>query len=248
MWNKQRQTMISFPCSIWDLPISTGIVDILLSSPFEEDSKRRTLVALSEAFVRLQSQGKTKLTINPFIMPASIIKNKTDKYKSQVSADGTVDLRWWDKSDTETDPEERDRRAFTKEERDIIIKAFYEHKNPSPRRLAPLIEFRFLTGCRNGEAFALEWKDVFLGRDKDYIRFSKSYNGMLKNTQVTKTGEARLFKIYPKLNDLLLRIKPDNAKPTDLVFTKLNGKHWDSNAIAKLWLSYDCKRNGVECS
>jgi integrase len=248
VWNKQKQTMTSLSCSTWELPISTDVVDVLLSSPFEEDSKRRTLVALSEAFVRLQSQGKTKLTINPFIRPVSIIKNKTDKYKSRLNVDGTVDLRWWDKSDSETDPEELDRRAFTKEERDTIIKAFYEHKNPSPRQLAPLVEFRFLTGCRNGEAFALEWKDVFLGKDKDYIRFSKSYNGTIKNTQTTKTGEARLFKIYPKLNDLLLRIKPENAKPTDLVFTKLNGKHWDSNAIAKLWLSYDCKRNGAECS
>ncbi|MCC3410121.1 MAG: hypothetical protein JGK17_32235 [Microcoleus sp. PH2017_10_PVI_O_A] len=176
-------------------------------------------------------------------MTTGTVENKTDKYKPQANVDGTIDLRWWDKADSEADLEEKDRRHFTKEERDIIVKAFYGHKNASSRQLAPLVEFRFLTGCRSGEAFALEWKDVFLGRDKDYIRFSKSFSGRNKSTQVTKTGETRLFKIYPKLNDLLMRIKPVDAKPTDLVFTKLNGKHWSSSSVADLWLGWRRSRD-----
>ena len=189
--------------------------------------------------MRLQSQGKTRLTVNPFaITNFTTATNKTDKYKAAINTDGSL-LRWWDTEDTETDPDERDRRAFTKEERDIIIEAFYESDKASCRQAAPLIEFLFLTGCRSGEAFALEWKDVFLGRDKDCIRFSKSYNGRLKNTQVTKTGETRIFKIYPKLENLLLKVKPIDAKPTDLIFTQRNGKAWYIGQLAKLWNTYE---------
>ncbi|TAF52694.1 MAG: hypothetical protein EAZ60_22880 [Oscillatoriales cyanobacterium] len=234
-WDISSATFSDGQHSIWELPISANVGEILTKHPTSQQNKQRTLSALSEAFIRLQSLGKTKLTINPFAMPNGSNENKIDKYKSQTRTDGTIDLRWWDKEDTEKDPEECDRRAFSKKDRDIIIKALYEHKNASPRQLAPLVEFRFLTGCRSGEAFALQWKDVLLGRDKDYIRFSKSYNGQQKNTQVTKTGEVRLFKIYSKLSDLLMRIKPADAKPTDLVFTKLNGKHWDTGAVREIW-------------
>jgi len=240
IWDKTKQIFCESQHSIWHLPISARAADVLLTGLSGQDSKRRTLVSLSEAFTRIQSLGKTKLTVNPFVIVSGVPENKTDKYKQQVNAIGIIDLRWWDKSDTETNAEERDRRCFSKEERDVIITAFYEHKNASPRQMAPLVEFRFLTGCRSGEAFALEWKDVFLGRDCDYIRFSKSYNGQQKNTQVPKTGETRAFKMYPKLNELLLRIKPADAKPTDLVFTKLNGKHWDSSSVSDIWHQTDC--------
>ncbi|MEG4852833.1 tyrosine-type recombinase/integrase [Microcoleus sp. B5-D4] len=247
VWDDKTKLFVDTHSGIWDLPLCPSLSESLFTGKMHPASKKNLLFALTEAFVRLQSQGKTKLNINPFIMPASIIKNKTDKYKSQVSADGTVDLRWWDKSDTETDPEERDRRAFTREERDIIIKAFYESDKPATRHAAPLVEFLFLTGCRSGEAFALEWKDVFLGRDKEYIRFNKSYNGKLKNTQTTKTGTIRLFKIYPKLNELLLRIKPDNTKPTDLVFVNTRGGAYNSGNLGILWNGKcETNKNGIE--
>jgi len=246
IWHKASRTF-SQQTSIWDKAITstTVLTDVILSHPATGINKRRTLNALSEAFTRLQSQGKTKLTVNPFVIIAGVAENKTDMYKSTVNADGFIDLRWWDKNDTEANSEENDRRAFTKVDRDTIIKVFYTHKRESARQLAPLVEFRFLTGCRNGEAFALEWKDVFLGRNGEYLRFSKSYNGTLKNNQVTKTGEIRLFKMYPKLNDLLLRIKPVDAKPNDLVFTKLNGKHWDTGSVSQIW-SYSKKSEKQE--
>lgn len=234
VWDKTKLCFDDPKYSVWDLPISSNIAETLLTHPVSDEIKRKTLVALAEAFTRLQSQGKTSLTTNPFVVIGSAAENKTDKYKSTITAKGEIQ-EWWQIDDTETDSDERDRRAFTKDERDIIVKAFYESDKLAARQAAPLIEFRFLTGCRSGEAFALRWQDVFIGHDKNYIRFSKSYNGQLKNTQVTKTGEVRLFKIYPKLNDLLLRVKPDDAKSTDLIFTKLNGKYWDSMSIGKLW-------------
>lgn len=234
VWDRKKCEFSDNGFGIYYRPLSENVAsDIIANSDFPK-IKTRTISALSEAFLRLQSQGKTKLTVNPFVLDTGISNNKIDKYKPIVDTDGKM-LRWWDTEDTETDSNEIDRRAFTKEERDIIIKAFYESEKTSCRQAAPLIEFLFLTGCRSGEAFALEWKDVFLGRDKDYIRFSKSYNGRLKNTQVTKTGEIRLFKIYPKLENLLLKIKPVNAKPTDLVFTNTLGQPYCIRLIGNLW-------------
>ena len=244
IWDSGNQTFTESQHSVYGMAISASVVTTLLAGGTNQETKRKTLVALSEAFTRLQSLGKTKLAVNPFVIVGGVTENKTDKYKSTVNADGEIDLRWWDKSDTETSLDETDRRAFTKDERDTIVNAFYTHRNKAYRQMAPLVEFRFLTGCRSGEAFALEWKDVFLGRNKDYLRFSKSYNGRFKNTQVPKTGETRIFKIYPKLNDLLLRIKPVDAKPTDLVFDKLNGKHWSSAETTKYWLG-EKKHEGV---
>jgi integrase len=234
VWDRKKCEFSDNSFGIYHQPLTENVANDMIANSDFPKIKNRAISALSEAFLRLQSQGKTKLTVNPFVLDAGASNNKIDKYKPIVNTDGKI-LRWWDTEDTETDPNEIDRRAFTREERDTIIKAFYESDKASCRQVAALIEFLFLTGCRSGEAFALEWKDVFLGRDKDYIRFSKSYNGRLKNTQVTKTGEIRLFKIYPKLENLLLKIKPTDAKPTDLVFTNTLGQPYCIRLIGNLW-------------
>ncbi|WP_445248253.1 tyrosine-type recombinase/integrase [Microcoleus sp. OTE_8_concoct_300] len=239
VYDRKNHVYLTSDNPLWDERLSGKMGDYLSRFTCCAATKHSVISALSEAFLRLQSQGRTNLTSNPFAgFNSTAVVNKTDKYKAAINADGSL-LRWWDTEDTETDPDERDRRAFTKEERDIIIKAFYESDKSNVRQAAPLVEFLFLTGCRSGEAFALEWKDVFLGRDKDYIRFSKSYNGRLKNTQVTKTGETRIFKVYSKLENLLLKIKPVDAKPTDLIFTQRNGKAWYIGQLAKLWNTYE---------
>ena len=191
--------------------------------------------ALSEAFEYAKSKGLlvNPTTENPFVLDKFSVPAITtqQKYADKVVNGETV--AWHETEDENT--LENDRRAFTKVERDIIIKAFYESDKAANKQVAPLIEFLFLTGCRSGEAFALRWRDVFMGRDKNYIRFSKSYNGVLKNTQQTKTGETRIFKIYPKLRDLLLRIKPVDAQSNDLVFTNTNGGSYSTVAISQLW-------------
>jgi hypothetical protein len=116
-------------------------------------TKRSLISALSEAFTRLQSLGKTKLTANPFVVVGGIVKSKTDKYKSTVSNTGEI-LRWWDTEDNETDPEENDRRALLKKNETSLSRHFTNLDKPATRQVAPLVEFLFLTGCRSGEAFA----------------------------------------------------------------------------------------------
>jgi integrase len=244
VWDKSSREFTLSGHSIWDKKLSE--LPCFISSLKASDRlKLRVSSALSEAFTRLQSVGKTKLTTNPFVIRGGIGENKTDKYKPTINADGEIQ-EWWNTSNHELSLEDTDTRAFTKEERDIIIEAFYKSDKPATRQVAPLIEFLFLTGCRSGEAFALRWQDVFIGRDKNYIRFSKSYNGRLKNTQVTKTGETRLFKIYPKLNDLLLRIKPENAKPIDLVFVNSGGTSQTSGLLYEKWVNSTTTKKGVK--
>ena len=111
-------------------------------------------------------------------------KNTAPKCDINVYGDNCY-RRWWgvwivEIQDANEDEQERDRIAFTNEERDTIIKAFYDSEKVNECHAAPLIEFVSLTGCRPGEAFALRWQDVML--ERGYIRFSKSYNGNLKNT------------------------------------------------------------------
>jgi integrase len=240
VYDKKKGIYLASPNSLWDERLSKGLGDKLSELVCCNTTKRAIVSALSEAFLQLQQAGKTKLAINPFSGINSVTTvNKTDKYKSLTNGDGDSSIRWWDSEDTESDLNERDRRAFTKEERDIIIKAFYESDRQNARQAAPLIEFLFLTGCRSGEAFAIEWKDVFLGWEKNCIRFSKSYNARLKNIQVPKTGETRIFKSYPKLDNLLLKIKPENANPTDLIFIQQNGNSWGVGQVGKLWNTYE---------
>ncbi|MEG4172986.1 MULTISPECIES: tyrosine-type recombinase/integrase [unclassified Microcoleus] len=242
VWDKSKRKFLSNDASIWDKTLASNCCFV---SELQGSSRllNSLTAALSEAFSYLQVQGLTKLIVNPF---AGVkVENKADKYKSTINKDGEI-KEWWDVDENDTDLDERDRRAFTKEERDIIIKAFYESDKPATRKIAPLIEFLFLTGCRPGEAFALRWQDVFVGRDKNYIRFSKSYNGRLKNTQVTKTGEARLFKIYPKLESLLVKIKPVDTKSTQLVFTNSADTSYTNGALYEKWVISATTQRGIK--
>ena len=245
VWNNKTRIFTDSGNGLFD----THLSDVDADKWFDDSmgcirNKRDTLAALSEAFTRLQSQGKTKLTKNPFVLENKT-ENKTNKYKSTVDVDG-IEREWWDVPDNESDNDERDRRSFSKADRDTIISAFYNHKNAAKREIAPLVEFRFLTGCRSGEAFALRWRDCFRGKEQNNIVFSRSYEGQSKVTKNTKTGDIRIFKMYPKLWELLLRIKPVDAQPNDLVFTKLNGKSWDTGEACKKWHGRTVKRNGVE--
>ncbi len=131
---------------------------------------------------------------------------------------------------------ENDRRAFTKEERDIIVKAFYESEKLSDRAYAPLIEFYFLTGCRTAEALPLTWKDIDF--ERNVIRFNKSLGVTTRKLKDTKTGEARLFYFSEtsRLKELLLGLKSENS--SNLVFPSDDGKYRHQSAIGKKWLGF----------
>lgn len=128
---------------------------------------------------------------------------------------------------------EEDRRAFTKDERDIIIKAFYESSRPTTRELAALVEFLFLTGCRPSESLSLTWKDVDF--ERNIIRFSKSLGVSTRKVKETKTGEIRLFYFGEncRLKTLLLEIKANSKN--GLIFPNTKGGYVRSKTINECW-------------
>jgi integrase len=129
------------------------------------------------------------------------------------------------KADREIDP-------FTVTERDSILLGFQQH--PKYRHYHSFVKFLFLTGCRTGEAIALQWKHITA--DLSSITFAQSYSSKLKATKCTKTGKSRKFPVNADLRGLLAAIKPANAKPTDLVFTSPTGLPIDNSRFTnQVW-------------
>lgn len=121
---------------------------------------------------------------------------------------------------------------FTSQERDEIIKAFYEH--PNHRHYAPFVKFLFLTGCRTGEAIALQWQHI--NQDCSQITFSDSYDSALGIRKTTKTGISRRFPCNATLRDLLLSIKPTDAEPDTLIFKSPTGLYINNSKFTnQVW-------------
>lgn len=126
----------------------------------------------------------------------------------------------------------QDYKAYSQVERDLIINSFYSSKIQSVLRLAPLIEFLFLTGCRIGEVIALKWHNI----NPQHIIFDESYSSEAQLEKATKTNITRLFRTegYTKLLNLIDRIRPEIYQPDDYVFNR-NGKRLNRMIINKAW-------------
>lgn len=138
--------------------------------------------------------------------------------------------------------------AFSVEERNRIIQAFETHrgKGINYQHYAPFVKFLFWTGCRPCEAIGLRWGSVM--PDCSKVHFHESIvevSGKLTRRNETKTGKDRWFSCYPKLQTLLVSIRPENPDPNNLVFpaakggaiseTNLNQRGW-STVLAGLGL------------
>ncbi|WP_449416891.1 tyrosine-type recombinase/integrase [Phormidium nigroviride] len=235
-WNKTTQGFVDSELGIYSLPLDAAIGDkaqVALSKALALDSAKETLSALREAYDRAVNLGKIPPTKNPFEMVKGEANNN-QMYAPRQDEEG-VWREWWYFEDATKDEELKDTRAFTLTERDTIIKAFYESDSDAERHAATLIEFLFLTGCRHGEAFGLRWKDVSF--ERGYVRFSKSFDKKTRITKCTKNDTIRMFKLYPRLTELLLRIQANSSKTgkNDLVFTLMNGSAYGSGNIFSLW-------------
>ncbi|BAZ50536.1 phage integrase family protein [Nostoc sp. NIES-4103] len=125
-----------------------------------------------------------------------------------------------------------DRRAFTLEQRDLIIETFDQH--PLHAHYSPLVKFLFWTGCRPGEAFALTWSDI--SADCCRITINKSCNGH-KILKGTKNGKKRVFPTQPgsKLQQMLLESRLASYNPADLVFVSKAGRPMSSSIMFSFW-------------
>ncbi|MEG3439859.1 hypothetical protein V0288_22215 [Pannus brasiliensis CCIBt3594] len=135
----------------------------------------------------------------------------------------------------ESDPEPN---AFTKEEKEAIIKAFENHKGNWNGRgftgfgynyYTNLVKFWFFTGCRPSEGIGLTWGQV--SNDFSYIIFNQARvqlgNGQIVKSEGSKNSrykKPRKFLCTLGLKQLLKSIKPDNPSPDDLVFPSREGK------------------------
>ncbi|GET42482.1 tyrosine-type recombinase/integrase [Microseira wollei] len=121
---------------------------------------------------------------------------------------------------------------FSADERDAIIAAF--EASHYYNYYAPLVKFLFMTGCRTGEAIALQWKHI--SGDCKNITFSETFNGHFKIRKDTKTHKARNFPCNDKLQTLLLSIRPDDFSSDDLVFPSPTGKEINAqNFTKRIW-------------
>lgn len=82
-----------------------------------------------------------------------------------------------------------------------LIEAARFYKNP----WWPIWTVALLTGCRNGELFALTWDDIDF--DKSIIRISKSYNKRHRVTKDTKGGYWRNVPINDDLRRVLIELR-----------------------------------------
>jgi integrase len=121
---------------------------------------------------------------------------------------------------------------FSTTERDAILLGFEQHS--SHRHYHPFVRFLFLTGCRTGEAIALQWKHI--APDLSSITFSESYSSKLKIRKCTKTGTSRRFPVNSDLQALLAAIRPLQPNPEDLVFTSHTGLPIDNSKFtSQVW-------------
>ena len=138
-------------------------------------------------------------------------------------------------------------KPFSRDEIAAIIEAFqsdrFVHKSShfSHSHYVPFIKFQFVTGCRLGEAIALQWKHMdfanrrilieqALGRD-----LASSPNASKKILKSTKTGAIGFVPMNDLLYDLLLTHKPIDASPTDWVFKGHRGDYISTASFRDTW-------------
>ena len=141
-------------------------------------------------------------------------------------------------------------KPFSRDEIAAIIEAFqsdrFVHKSSHfshshYAHYVPFIKFQFVTGCRLGEAIALQWKHMdfanrrilieqALGRD-----LASSPNASKKILKSTKTGAIGFVPMNDLLYDLLLTHKPIDASPTDWVFKGHRGDYISTASFRDTW-------------
>jgi integrase len=244
-WDRKTQKYLQSESSLaaHSCDNKSAILTSLMSVSFFH--KAYFLTELNQAFEFCKTKGMlvNQTTENPFVLDKFSTPEVTTQQKYAPKIVNGEEKEWHEVLD-EKDLE-NDRRAFTKEERDIIIKAFYDAP-PAKAFYAPLIEFYFLTGCRTSEALPLTWKDIDF--ERNLIRFSKSLGISTQKVKDTKTGEVRIFYFSEtsRLKQLLLKLKNKNSG--DLIFPGKKGKFISTTSISESWISKKCTKQLVDGS
>jgi integrase len=172
------------------------------------------------------------ITYNPYEGLANEITVKGARKKSE------------DEINTETDNDVLDKsKAYSWDEVQIILD--YIKNNTKIKHWYSFVKFKFLTGCRTGEAIAFMWCDVLW--DKRQILFRRTYDKYTRGFYPVKTvkGDQELIRIFPMPKDgelwNLLKSIPQ-GKPNEVVFKSRTGKTIIDNGFRQTWCG--CPANG----
>lgn len=108
------------------------------------------------------------------------------------------------------------------------IRKFLEAARDMEHPWYPIWAMAILSGCRNGELYALVWDDINF--EKEYIRVSKSYNTRQRATKCTKAGYWRNVPMNSDLKSLLLKLKNESEGRCE-VLPRMYG--WEKGNQAK---------------
>ncbi|PSB01733.1 site-specific integrase [Merismopedia glauca CCAP 1448/3] len=137
-------------------------------------------------------------------------------------------------------PPKQKPKPFSKEEIGAIEQGFRTDRYYS--YYADFVQFLFGTGCRTGEAIGLRWKH--LSDNCSTVWIGESVSRRIRKS--TKTNRARTISLTPRLQVMLLKRKPTNADPEDLVFRSAGGKVIDDqNFRNRAWIKV-LTRIGIE--
>lgn len=121
--------------------------------------------------------------------------------------------------------------AFTQNEANLILSAFKQDDKRS--KYHDFFKFKFLTGCRTGEAIALTWDDIKF--KQEVILFNKTYLKRTGLSQGTKTEDCREFPLNSKLAEWLYALKQSSNK--NVVFPGEKTKYLCRGTVCQAWNS-----------
>lgn len=193
------------------------------------ETVKKLLSVLNKAY---KFSMKSKLIdYNPFDGMFEELKQVGAKGKNQDEINLESDDDLLDKS-----------KAYSWDEVEIILD--YIKNNPNINHWFKFVKFKFLTGCRTGEAIALMWGDIFW--DKEQIAIRRNYGRYIKKFLTTKNETARFFPM-PKNSELweLLKSIPEGEN-NDIVFKSKNNQVIKDNSFFSTWRgTMDGKRLGI---
>ncbi|MEH1792744.1 tyrosine-type recombinase/integrase, partial [Nostoc sp.] len=181
--------------------------------------------------------GAYRLAIKQKIVGENLFDGMAEDINTKIKRNRIIDQG----KEIESDDDVLDKgKAYTWDEAQEILKYIQDDSN-RVRHYYKLIKFKFLTGCRTGEAIALWWTDIEWERER--ILFRRNYNNRLKIYKSTKNDTIRMFPM-PKDGELWNLLKSiSQGEPNENIFKNKVGKAVNTDSLQRVWHGYEASRN-----
>ncbi|WP_330205505.1 site-specific integrase [Cyanobacterium sp. Dongsha4] len=154
------------------------------------------------------------------------------------------------------------KKAWTKEQKDLIIKSYHERQIKSSfyRKIdipALIIEFLFCTGMRHGEAFGLRWGKVrwqVITPEGVFteLLINESYSSTCKIIKDTKNHKTRTIKLSQRAVEILQEIKAAykdlgiGTGNNDFIFLNSQKRPYNTHLLITSWLTQTTKEGKIK--